>query len=197
MLLCLHEKVSVNRPSKQRQQSVNSASTEHQHSINDYLCCILYNPGALLLCLPLITVSAAFRGNIVSVNVTTPENEHQQSINRQSAILGLGSCLIPVLYNSSYPESTEWQPLWAMEITRWSHPQSENDCQHSFNSFGCCSWYNPRGVRWHVPITKFGAASIGNIVSGETATTQTVCQQHVTRAWTDQQLSVYRVSTEC
>jgi hypothetical protein len=39
----------------------------------------------VLLRLPILKVLAAFRGNMVRVNVTTPENERQQSINRASA----------------------------------------------------------------------------------------------------------------
>jgi hypothetical protein len=44
----------------------------------------LYNPRAVLLGVHIIKVLAAFRGNMVSVNVTTPGIEHQQSINRAS-----------------------------------------------------------------------------------------------------------------
>jgi hypothetical protein len=84
MTLSLHEKMSINSASKQHQQSVNRASTEHQQSINDFGCCILYNPKAVLLHIPIIKVLAAFRGNMVSFNVTTPQNERQQSINRAS-----------------------------------------------------------------------------------------------------------------
>jgi len=82
--------------SKQRQQRVNKASTEHQQSMNDFLCCILYNPRVVLLRLPIIKVLAAFRGNMVSVNVTTPEDERQQSVNN------LGCC---ILYN---PRAVLW-----------------------------------------------------------------------------------------
>jgi len=81
MSLSLHDKMSINRASKSRQQSVNSASTEHQQSINNYGCSIVYNPRAVLLRLPIIKVLATFRGNMVSVNVTTPDNDRLQSIN--------------------------------------------------------------------------------------------------------------------
>jgi len=75
---------SVKTVSTKRQQSINRASTEHQLSINDFGCCIMNNPRAALLHLPIINVLATFRGNIVGVDVTTPEDEHQQSINRAS-----------------------------------------------------------------------------------------------------------------
>jgi len=72
------------RASNQQQQRVIRASTVHQQCINNFGCCILYNPRAVLLRLPIIKVLAAFRGNMVSVNVTTPQYECQQSINRAS-----------------------------------------------------------------------------------------------------------------
>jgi len=75
---------SVNRASTERQQSVNRASTEHQQSMNDFGCCILYNPRAVLRHLPIIEVLACFIGNIVCVDTATPQNEHQQGINRAS-----------------------------------------------------------------------------------------------------------------
>jgi hypothetical protein len=50
----------------------------------DFEYCILYNLIVVLLRLPIIEVLATFMGNMVCVNVTAPENEHQQSINRVS-----------------------------------------------------------------------------------------------------------------
>jgi hypothetical protein len=64
--------------------NLNRPSTEHQQSINDFGCCIVYNPRAVLLCLHGIKEFAAFRGNIVSVNIATTENEREQSIHRAS-----------------------------------------------------------------------------------------------------------------
>jgi hypothetical protein len=75
---------SVKPASTEHQHRINIASTEHQHSINDVRCCILYNPLAVLMRLPLITVLAGFRRNVVSVNITAAENERQQSFNRAS-----------------------------------------------------------------------------------------------------------------
>ena len=69
-------------PQNERQQSINRVSTERQQSFNDFRCCILYNPGAVLWHLPIIKVLAACMGNMVSVQVATPENKRQQSINR-------------------------------------------------------------------------------------------------------------------
>jgi hypothetical protein len=94
---------SVKAASTECQQSINRASTEHQQSINDFGCCILYNPWAVLLCLPIIKVLAAFRGIMVSVNVTTPEDKRQQSINRARTILGVASCIIQGLCYGIYP----------------------------------------------------------------------------------------------
>jgi hypothetical protein len=92
----------------ERQQSVKTASTEHQHRINDFGYCIVYNPWAVLLHLPIIEVLAVCRGNMVMVNLTTPENERQQSINRASTILGVASCIIQGPCYDIYPISRYW-----------------------------------------------------------------------------------------
>ena len=60
------------------------SENERQQSVNAFVCCILYNPRAVLWQLPIIEVMAAFKGNIVCVDTATPHNERQQSVNRAS-----------------------------------------------------------------------------------------------------------------
>jgi hypothetical protein len=60
------------------------SENECQQSVNDLVCCILYNSWAVLRHLLIIEVLAAFIGNIVCINTATPQNECQQSINRAS-----------------------------------------------------------------------------------------------------------------
>ena len=55
---------------------------QHQQSVTDFGCCILYDPRASLRLLPIIYILAAFVGNMVNVVVTTPKNEWKQSINK-------------------------------------------------------------------------------------------------------------------
>jgi len=57
---------------------------ERQQSVNDFGCCILYNPRAMLRLIPIMKVLAAFIGNTVYVDVASPENERQQSVNTAS-----------------------------------------------------------------------------------------------------------------
>ena len=57
-------------------------------SVNDFVCCILYNPRAVLRHLSKIEVLAAFIGDIVFVDTVTPQNERQQSVNP------FGCCII-------------------------------------------------------------------------------------------------------
>jgi len=57
---------------------------ERQQSVNDFVCCILYNSMAVLRHLPIIEVLAAFTGNVVFVDTATQQNERQQSVNRAS-----------------------------------------------------------------------------------------------------------------
>jgi hypothetical protein len=51
--------LSVNWASIARQQSIHTASTEWQQSVNDFVCCILCNPTAVLRQLPIIISLAA------------------------------------------------------------------------------------------------------------------------------------------
>jgi hypothetical protein len=64
--------------------TINRASTERQQSINNLGCCILYNPRAVLRHVPKIQVLAAFIGNLMFVDTATPQNEHDQRVNRAS-----------------------------------------------------------------------------------------------------------------
>jgi len=44
----------------------------------------MYNQRAVLWCLPIIEALLVFMGNMLSVDVATPENERQQSVNTAS-----------------------------------------------------------------------------------------------------------------
>jgi hypothetical protein len=48
------------------------SENQHQQSVNDFVCCILYNPRAVLQHLSIIQVFASFIGNIVLVDTVTP-----------------------------------------------------------------------------------------------------------------------------
>jgi len=60
------------------------AENQRQQSVNDYVCCVLYNSMAVLRHLTIIEVLAAFIGNIMCVDTATQQNERQQSVNRKS-----------------------------------------------------------------------------------------------------------------
>jgi len=98
------------------------SENERQQSVNDFVCCILYNPRAVLQHLSIIEVLAAFIGNIVIVNTVTPWNERQPSVNTAS---------------------TERQQSMNTEST---------ECQQSVNAFGCCIMYIPRALQRHMSI---------------------------------------------
>jgi hypothetical protein len=104
------------------------SENERQQSVNEIVCCILYNPRAVLRHLPIIEVLAAFLGNMVCVDSAIPDNERQQSINRAST----------GRQQRIYTASTE--------------------CQQSVSDFGCCILYNPRAVLWYIPIINILAA---------------------------------------
>jgi hypothetical protein len=104
------------------------SANEHQHSINNFSCCTLYNQRAVLRHLYILEVLAAFRSNIVCVNTATTQNEHHQSINRYS---------------------TERQQ---------SINTASTQCQQSVNDFSCCILNNPRDVLQNFPIINVLAA---------------------------------------
>jgi len=58
--------------------------SEHQQSVNNIGCCILYNPRSLLRLIPVFEVVATFIGFTVYVDVASHENERQQTITTAS-----------------------------------------------------------------------------------------------------------------
>jgi len=101
---------------------------ERQQSVNDFVCCILYNPRAVLQHLSIIEVLAAFIGNIVFVNIITHQNERQQTVNTAS---------------------TERQQ---------SVNTVSTDCQQSVNAFRCCIMFIPRAPLRHMSAINILAA---------------------------------------
>jgi hypothetical protein len=83
------------------------SENERQQSVNDFVCCILYNPRAVLQHLSIIEVLAAFIGNIVIVNTVTPRNERQLSVN-------IASTERQQSMNTESTVSTECQCFWVL-----------------------------------------------------------------------------------
>jgi len=89
--------------SPEHQQSIDTASTECQQSVNDSGCCILYNPKAVVRHLSMIEVLATWLWIMVRVDIATPNNKCHQSHNRELTILGIASCIIQGLCYGIYP----------------------------------------------------------------------------------------------
>jgi hypothetical protein len=92
------------------------SENDRQQRVNDFVCCILYNPRAVQRHLSIIERLAAFIGNILFVDTITPQIERQQSVNTAS---------------------TEHQQ---------SINTVSTECQQSVNAFGCCIMYIPRAL---------------------------------------------------
>jgi len=60
------------------------SENERLQSVNDFVRRILYNPRALLGHLSIIEVLAVVIGNILFVDIVSPQNERQQSVNTAS-----------------------------------------------------------------------------------------------------------------
>ena len=95
------------------------------------MCCILYHPRAALQQISIIEVLAAFISKIVNVDVTSPGNGSQQSVNRPS---------------------TECQQSINRALT---------ELEQSVNSLGCCILYDSRAVLRHLPIINVLVAFVG------------------------------------
>jgi len=81
------------------------SENERQQTVNNFGCCILYNPRAVIRHLPIIEVLAAFIGNIMCVDTATLQNERQQSVNRLST----------EHQHSVNRLSTECQQFWVLD----------------------------------------------------------------------------------
>jgi len=108
--------------------SLHLSENERQQSVNDFMCCILYSPRAVLWHLSIIEVLAAFIGNIMFVDTVTPQNERQQSVNT--------------------PSKEHQQSMNTVST----------ECQQSVNAFGCCIMYIPRALLQHMFIMNVLAA---------------------------------------
>jgi len=97
------------------------SENDRQQSVNNFVCCILYNSMAVLRHLTIIEVLAPFIGHIVCVDTATEQNERQQSVNRAS---------------------TERQH---------SIITASTECQQSVNDFGRCILNNPSTLLRHIP----------------------------------------------
>jgi hypothetical protein len=69
--------VAQEKPTKLQRHS----QKERQQSITNCGCCILYNPRAVLRLLPILEVLTSCVVTMVNVDVATPQNELQQSVN--------------------------------------------------------------------------------------------------------------------
>jgi hypothetical protein len=101
---------------------------ERQQSINDLVCCNLYNPRAVLGHLSLIDVLVTLIGNIVCVDYVTPRNDRQQSVNTAATERHLSIDTV------------------------------STDYQQDVNAFGCCIMYIPRALLQHMSILNILAA---------------------------------------
>jgi hypothetical protein len=141
----------------------------------------LYNPRAVLWLLPVIEVLASFVATMVNVDVATPKNAHQQSVNRtpteyQQSVNDFACC---ILYNS---RAMHWL-LHIIKLARSNgnsvnvvfstpkHTRQQNvnrastERDQSINNIRCRISYNPRAVLHYLPIFNILAAFVGKRVS--------------------------------
>jgi hypothetical protein len=62
------------------------SENERQQSVKDFVCCILYHRQAVVQHLSIISVLVAFICNMVNIDVTSPDNECQQSVTGASTV---------------------------------------------------------------------------------------------------------------
>jgi hypothetical protein len=100
-------------------------------SVNDFVCCILYHPSGALRQWSIIEVLAAFIGKSGNVDITSPDNERKQSVNRASI------------------------------DRQQSINRASTERQQSITNLGCYILYDSRAVLRHLPIINVLAAFMG------------------------------------
>jgi len=105
------------------------SENERQQSANYFVRCMWYNPRVMLRHLSIIEVLATFICNIVIVDIVTPRNERQQSVNMAA--------------------STDRQQ---------SINTVSTECQQSVNAFACCIMYIRGALLRHMSIINILAA---------------------------------------
>jgi len=124
--------------------SLPQSGNERQHSVNNFVGCILCIPQAVPRHLSIIEVLAAFTGNIVCVDTATPPSERQQSINRAST----------ERQQSVNRASTEHQHRVnrASKERQQSINTASTERQQSVNDFGYCILNHPKALLWQISV---------------------------------------------
>jgi len=122
------------------------SGNERQQSLNDFVCWISCNWTAVLRLVSIIEVLVICIGKIVNVDVPSPDNERQHSVNIVST-----EC-----QQSFNRASTECQQT----VNRAS-----TEHQQSINNLGCCILYDSRAVLRHLPRINALAVFVGQIES--------------------------------
>jgi len=89
---------------------------EGQQSDNEFWRCNLYKPRAVQTHIPMIQILGGDISKLVTIDVAVPgkkrqqsgngeSKQRQQSVNRESTILGAAWCLIVGMCNEIYPSS--------------------------------------------------------------------------------------------
>jgi hypothetical protein len=137
------------------------SANERQQSVNNFRCCILYNPRGVIRDLSVIEVLAAFIGNIVCVDTVPPQTERQQSVNRfstehQHSVNGL---------------STECQRFWVLDYAK--SKCSTMACTH--NERIAIRSGHKRSRNGHCPSLKMSVNRASTILWVASCVIQTLC----------------------
>jgi len=88
------------------------SENERQQSVNDFVCCTMYNPRAALRHLSIIEVLAAFIGNMVCVDAATPQASMEPPQCLVLSIRSLVSDLLAAIHNqciaNHYVQKSKW-----------------------------------------------------------------------------------------
>ena len=137
------------------------SENERQQSVNNFGCCILYNPRAVIQHLSILGVLAAFIGNIVCVETATPQTERQQSVNR----------LLTEHQHSVNGLSTECQRFWVLNHVK--SKCSPITCTHN-QRIGIRSGQK-RSRNGHCPGLRMSVNRVSTILWVASCVIQTLC----------------------
>jgi len=172
--------------------SVNRASTERQQSVNNVGCCILYNPKAMRRHWRIFNVSVAFMLKSASDMVTAPLGNWASTQRQQFQVLHLvwsKGCAMAFMHNRSIGRLyRQYRSCRCCCTWKWASTERQR--------FRVLHLVESKGYAAALPIIKVLAILLGNTAYVDVASPENERQHSVNKASTQRQHSVNTASTE-
>ena len=178
----------VNSASTEHQQRIKGASTEHQPSINRRNEITICHLCGLLPPQPILGWWRAIVAHMITVDVITPTNVRQQSVNRasterQQSVNNFSYCIIKKSQDKAIVPSNN-QRIAELDGQSWYSEwcYTWNECNGRVNDVSGCILYNWRAGMWPLYIGVILHISMVNISNVNVTTTRNEPQLRLNRA---------------